>query len=294
MTDISQTRDTAMSTGQALIAFSFENQQVRVHVDQEGKPWWVLSDCCEVLDIKDPHQVAERLKSQYRCKIPTLASDGKHYPTWCVNESGLYRVIFRSNKEEAEVFQDWIFDEVIPAIHRQGYYSLTGTGLLRALIAPAVQAWERRFSQKFFEEICRVYKKRIPTDDKHSPMCAGFMYRHVYAFLPDEVLEALNTMNPVTNKEKGYRRYRNHQCFNLPVAQRFFLVRETQILSALAQAQPGEIDVFKKALAKNDLQYGIIKNTNPKYRKLIRLLLPEKHQMEFDFSAAEDTEEDAA
>ena len=33
-----------------------------------------------------------------------------------------YRCVFRSRKENAIVFQNWIFDEVIPAIRKTGYY----------------------------------------------------------------------------------------------------------------------------------------------------------------------------
>ncbi|HEV7880371.1 MAG TPA: BRO family protein, partial [Bradyrhizobium sp.] len=39
-----------------------------------------------------------------------------------VSESGFYRLIFRSDKPEARVFQDWVARVVLPAIRRDGVY----------------------------------------------------------------------------------------------------------------------------------------------------------------------------
>ena len=42
----------------------------------------------------------------------------------CVNESGLYSLIFRSRKPEAKRFRKWVTSEVLPAIRKTGTYSL--------------------------------------------------------------------------------------------------------------------------------------------------------------------------
>jgi hypothetical protein len=42
-----------------------------------------------------------------------------------INESGLYSLIFRSNKEEAIEFQTWITKEVLPSIRKTGQYSIS-------------------------------------------------------------------------------------------------------------------------------------------------------------------------
>jgi anti-repressor protein len=41
-----------------------------------------------------------------------------------INEPNLYRCIFQSRKKEAEQFQDWVFEEVLPAIRAKGTFSL--------------------------------------------------------------------------------------------------------------------------------------------------------------------------
>ena len=39
-----------------------------------------------------------------------------------LTESGVYRLIFKSNKDKAEDFQDWVSDEVLPTIRKTGGY----------------------------------------------------------------------------------------------------------------------------------------------------------------------------
>jgi prophage antirepressor-like protein len=39
-----------------------------------------------------------------------------------LTESGVYKLIFKSRKPEAEKFQDWVTDEVLPAIRKNGGY----------------------------------------------------------------------------------------------------------------------------------------------------------------------------
>ena len=42
-----------------------------------------------------------------------------------LTESGVYKLIFKSDKKEAEKFQDWVTDEVLPEIRKTGGYITT-------------------------------------------------------------------------------------------------------------------------------------------------------------------------
>ncbi len=42
-----------------------------------------------------------------------------------VTEPDLYRVIFQSRKSSARKFQDWVFEEVLPTLRKEGSYSMT-------------------------------------------------------------------------------------------------------------------------------------------------------------------------
>jgi hypothetical protein len=43
----------------------------------------------------------------------------------CINESGLYTLILRSNKPEAKKFKKWVTSEVLPSIRKTGTYSIS-------------------------------------------------------------------------------------------------------------------------------------------------------------------------
>ena len=53
--------------------------------------------------------------------IRKLHNTGEKFLT----ESGVYKLIFKSDKKEAEKFQDWVTDEVLPKIRKTGGYITT-------------------------------------------------------------------------------------------------------------------------------------------------------------------------
>jgi prophage antirepressor-like protein len=103
-----------------IVPFEFEHHQVRV-IDQSGEPWFVLLDVCLPLGIADHHQVFERLDDDERGRYPVPTPGGTQL-TKCVNESGLYTTILRSDKPEAKRFRKWVTSEVLPAIRKTGRY----------------------------------------------------------------------------------------------------------------------------------------------------------------------------
>lgn len=53
---------------------------------------------------------------------------GSEYKLRILSESGLYKLIMRSDKKEAVSFQDWVTREVLPTIRKTGSYSLADAG----------------------------------------------------------------------------------------------------------------------------------------------------------------------
>ena len=98
---------------------------MRVVQDGEDNPWWVAKDVCKVLDIKNSRDAVQNLDDDEKGvdKIYTL---GGRQNVITINESGLYTLIFRSNKPEAKVFRRWITNEVLPSIRKTGEYKMSG------------------------------------------------------------------------------------------------------------------------------------------------------------------------
>ena len=55
-------------------------------------------------------------------KMEITDSKGRKQTVNCVNESGLYALIFKSRLESAKRFKRWVTNEVLPAIRKQGHY----------------------------------------------------------------------------------------------------------------------------------------------------------------------------
>lgn len=113
--------------------FNYNGNEVRT-VQIDGEPWWVLKDVCGVLGISKYRDVAARLDEDERkpVKVDTLGGEQEMI---CVNESGLYNVILRSDKPEAKPFRKWVTAEVLPSIRKHGAY-LTPETLEQAILNP--------------------------------------------------------------------------------------------------------------------------------------------------------------
>jgi prophage antirepressor-like protein len=95
-------------------------------IEIDDQPWWVLSDICAALGLTSPHKVAERLDDDEkgRSLIPTPGGNQKMA---IINESGLYAVILRSDKPNAQKFRRWVTSEVLPSIRKHGAYATYDT-----------------------------------------------------------------------------------------------------------------------------------------------------------------------
>lgn len=93
--------------------------RLRVMLNSEGKVWFCLSDIAEALGLdKHSKQIGYRLKNTGVCLLYARVPEGLKRVPW-VNEYNLYRCVFRSTKPEALVYQDWLFEEVLPSIRKE-------------------------------------------------------------------------------------------------------------------------------------------------------------------------------
>lgn len=91
----------------------------------DGQPWFIASDVCHSLDIKNSRQAVARLRDQEKQTIKVIINDSNRRGNpnaLVINEAGLYRLIFTSTKDAAERFQDWVFTQVLPSLRKHGGY----------------------------------------------------------------------------------------------------------------------------------------------------------------------------
>ena len=107
----------------------FENKQVEVF-ELNGQVLfnpYDVGNCVDLIDsyvrmaIKEMNmkQVVKLKNSDVNSiDIRKLNNAGENFLT----ESGVYKLIFKSRKPNAEKFQDWVTDEVLPSIRKHGAY----------------------------------------------------------------------------------------------------------------------------------------------------------------------------
>ena len=102
----------------------FKNSQfgeVRV-AEIDGKPYFMAYDVAKSLGYAEPKKgVQLHCKSGRLLFCPHANGVGGMQATF-ISESDVYRLIMNSTLPSAEKFQDWVFDEVLPAIRRHGGY----------------------------------------------------------------------------------------------------------------------------------------------------------------------------
>lgn len=112
----------AMQVDGAAAVFQFGNLDVRTFVDDKGEPWFLANDVCAVLDYRNPRDaVLKHCREKGVAKRDTLTAKGEQEATY-INEGNLYRLIIKSRKSEAEKFESWVCDEVLPSIRKTGRY----------------------------------------------------------------------------------------------------------------------------------------------------------------------------
>ena len=116
-----------------LQVFNYNGNEVRT-IQKDGETWWVLKDVFSVFDLSDTNKTAERLDVDELTRIK-FVTGGQNREMLCINESGLYNVILRSDKPEAKPFRKWVTSEVLPSIRKHGAY-MTPETLEQAILNP--------------------------------------------------------------------------------------------------------------------------------------------------------------
>ena len=94
-------------------------------------PLFCLNDICKVLELDQVSRVKSRLSDLGVTSIKVWVQTGtkndgtpamRETDMTFINEMNLYKVIMRSDKPQAEPFQDWVCGEVLPSIRKNGGY----------------------------------------------------------------------------------------------------------------------------------------------------------------------------
>lgn len=189
------------------LSFTFENKSLTI-LGTVLNPLFVAKQVCLALGFKDTiNAVKTHCDPEDVCKVEVQTNGGKQLVN-CVNESGLYALIFGSKLPKAKQFKRWVTNEVLPAIRRAGRYEVpAGDTITNAQQVAIQQAVARRAKKTavYYQTIYRAIKVRyqIPryTELKQSQFedCLRFIET-----VDLSVPEAPTTTPPETEKPQRY------------------------------------------------------------------------------------------
>lgn len=110
----------------------------------DGEPWFLASDVAKVLDYSRARDMIRLLEPDEKGAHKVRGLEGTRQverEVSIISESGLYHAIFASSKPDAQAFRKWVTSEVLPAIRKNGQYTL-------------------RREHKYAEEVRDAYKTR--------------------------------------------------------------------------------------------------------------------------------------
>lgn len=115
-----------------LIPFQYNSSAVRVVTADNGEILFLARDVATALGYKNPAKAYQNhckrlIKLDYNDLIQLNYDNPHPKGEYFIKDTDVYRLTLRSKAEHAEVFQDWVCDEVIPSIKKTGSYS-TGKG----------------------------------------------------------------------------------------------------------------------------------------------------------------------
>lgn len=103
---------------------------------KEGKEYFPATDVAIKLGYSNPHDaLTKHCKNDGVAFCEVTDSIGRLQQKKFINEGNLYRLIVKSRLPEAEKFEEWVFEEVLPSIRKHGAY-MTPETIEKALLNP--------------------------------------------------------------------------------------------------------------------------------------------------------------
>ncbi|HBF4443700.1 TPA: hypothetical protein KON86_003343 [Clostridioides difficile] len=141
-------------------------------IEIDGKAYFVASDIAKALGYSNTRDaVKKHCKWVAKCDIPHPQSNSKVLKVNVIPEGDMYRLISNSELPNAEKFERWVFDEVLPTIRQTGQYQaqqhviteLTGTiGDLKGTIEEYKKLCKITCSKK--QQYSKYIKNRLDID----------------------------------------------------------------------------------------------------------------------------------
>ena len=109
--------------------FSFFEHNVRTAIDAKNEAWFCAKDVFESLEIEWKGKSGSLKNTPERWHgVCYLQTHGGVQEAIFLALPAVYQTAFVSRKPIAITFTEWVFEEVLPAIHKQGFFGQVSPG----------------------------------------------------------------------------------------------------------------------------------------------------------------------
>lgn len=109
-----------------LSTYDFHKSNIRVITSENGEILFCLKDVYSTLQLSNINHVINQLKEEFEgvtLNVTPLKTNGGIQNVIFITEPQLYFVMMRSRAKVAREFRQWICNEVLPSIRKNGSYS---------------------------------------------------------------------------------------------------------------------------------------------------------------------------
>lgn len=94
-------------------------------LDEDGKVLFAATDVAKALGYSNPHDaISKHCRYLVKREVPHPQAPDKLIELNFIPEGDVYRLITHSNLPDAEKFEHWLFDDMLPTLRKTGSYSI--------------------------------------------------------------------------------------------------------------------------------------------------------------------------
>ncbi|WHY80087.1 BRO family protein [Neobacillus sp. WH10] len=129
-------------------------------LDVNGKLMFPAKRCAELLGYKDVNKAVKQHCKEEGWAFHPVPTNGGNQNMKFITEGNLYRLIIKSKLPQAEQFERWVFEEVIPQIRQTGgYIPVKEEESEEEILAKASLVVQKTLDKK--DEIIKLQQKKI-------------------------------------------------------------------------------------------------------------------------------------
>lgn len=227
-------------------------------MDENMNTYFIANEIAKLFGYKDPNKIiAKLLEKKYKVSYSILKDDLNlnikknnkelHSMTIFLTESGLYKLVMKSKKEEAVKFQDWLVDDVLPKLRKTGQYKMNKE--MRKLVDKLIEKNKKKngmikrltnkLSERTYEENDQVYIMEVESydeklykigrsEDLNKRTKAYKTGRKSVNIVYNERCDDSKLVeNIIKYKLKSYRYEKNKELYNAPLESMIKTIKET-------------------------------------------------------------------